>query len=63
MQESYTFSETTPFSDAEISIMITNYDELVIQNEIIVNIILLNEQDNATESQGKRYSSAWFSHH
>ena len=53
VQESYTFSETTPFSDAVISIMITNYDELVIQNDVIVNIIFQNDLDNATESEGK----------
>lgn len=49
----YTFSEDTSISDAEIAVVIANYDDLVINNIVDVTVITLpNENSNATEHNG-----------
>ena len=45
----YTFSEGTSISDAEVAIVIQNYDELMINNAVDVTVITQpNVDDNAT---------------
>ena len=47
-QPTYTFSEDTQTSDAIIKIVISNYDELVIEHDVSVTIVGFPNASNAT---------------
>ena len=49
----YTFSEDTFISDAEIAVVIANYDDLVINSIVDVTVITQpTDSSNATEHNG-----------
>ena len=47
-QPTYMFSEDTQTSDATIKIVISNYDELVIEHDVSVTVVGFPNASNAT---------------